>query len=76
MSKKSEFNQRAALKKNVLDDVTYSKGQRILGWLGLIIGLWGVFFSMVAILFCMTQGLWGTSYDVTFTNPLHTILNR
>ncbi len=76
MAKKSEFDQKKALKKNVIDDVTYTKTQKVIGWLGLAIGLWGVFFSMVAILFCMTQGLWGTSYDVSFTDPLHTILNK
>lgn len=67
MSKKSELQQRKALKKNVLDDVTYTKAQKVWAYIGLAIGLWGVFFGFVFILFLMTQNLWGPT--VEFTPP-------
>ncbi len=72
MSEKSQYNQYKALKRNVVDDVVYSTRQKVVAWIGLIIGLWGVFFTCVAILFCMTQGIWGEHYEVSFTD--HTIL--
>ncbi len=69
MAKKSEFAQRKALKKNVIDDITYTKAQKVWAYIGLAIGLWGVFFTCVAILFFMTQGLWGDAFNVDFTIP-------
>ncbi len=67
MTSKHELQQRKALKKNVLDDVTYTTAQRVWAYIGLAIGLWGVFFGFVFILFLMTQALWGPT--VEFTDP-------
>ncbi|MCD7714382.1 MAG: hypothetical protein LUI08_05610 [Prevotella sp.] len=67
MATKNELQQRHALKKNVLDDVVYTKAQKVWAYIGLAIGLWGVFFGFVFILFLMTQNLWGPI--VQFTPP-------
>ncbi|MCD8288486.1 MAG: hypothetical protein LUC49_06565 [Prevotella sp.] len=67
MATKHELQQRHALKKNVLDDVVYTKAQKVWAYIGLAIGLWGVFFGFVFILFLMTQNLWGPI--VEFTPP-------
>ncbi len=72
MTNKHELKQTKALKRNVLDDITYTKTQVVMAYIGLVIGLWGVFFTTVAILFLMTQNLWGPI--VTFTPP--TILHQ
>ncbi|MCD8282990.1 MAG: hypothetical protein LUC22_07040 [Prevotella sp.] len=67
MTTKNELQQRKALKKNVLDDIVYTKAQKVWAYIGLAIGLWGVFFTCVFILFLMTQNLWGPI--VHFTPP-------
>ncbi len=71
MTTKHELQQRKALKKNVLDDITYSKAQKVWAYIGLAIGLWGVFFTCVAILFFMTQNLWGPIVEFTPPTILH-----
>ncbi len=72
MANTNEYNVRKTLKKNVLDDIVYSKTQKVFAWIGLIVGLWGLFLTTVIILFSMTQGLSGPLLD--FTDP--TILAR
>ncbi len=67
MATVNELQQKQALKKNVLDEITYTATQKAWAYIGLAIGLWGVFFTCVGILFFMTQGLWGPI--VGFTDP-------
>ncbi len=59
MAKKHELSQEQALKKNVIDNIQYSRSALVLAYIGLAVGLWGVFFTTVIILFFMSQGLWG-----------------
>ncbi len=53
----ARHNAEKALKSNVLDDVTYTKKQVAGAYAGLIIGLWGVFFTTLVILFLCTRGV-------------------
>ncbi len=57
MSKHSEIEKQ--LRAHVLDEVTYSKKQVVFAYIGLFIGLWGCFVTVVIILFCMTRGILG-----------------
>ncbi len=50
------LNNEKNLKKNVIDDIVYTKSQIRMAYAGLIIGLWVVFFSFVIFLFLQTRG--------------------
>ncbi len=55
MAKTNDHDMHKALKKNVLDDVTYTKKEVRIAWAKLILGLWGVFFFFLVILFLLSR---------------------
>ncbi len=69
MANKHKYNQEKALKKNVIDNIEYKRGELILAYIGLAVGLWGVFFTTVVILFFMSQGLWGPTLEQFGVSP-------
>ncbi|MCD8313597.1 MAG: hypothetical protein LUC24_05490 [Bacteroidales bacterium] len=54
---RNEFDKTNELKRNVLDEVTYTKRQVTGAWVKLIVGLWGFFFVMLVILFLITRNM-------------------
>ncbi len=64
------------LKSHVLDNIEYSKGQIRVAYLGLIFGLWVVFFTCVALLFCMTHNYLGPTLETMDMDALQPFLNK
>ncbi|MCD8313150.1 MAG: hypothetical protein LUC24_03230 [Bacteroidales bacterium] len=52
---KDSLDKTNELKGNVIDEVTYTKKEVRIAWVKLILGLWGVFFASLLVLFLLTR---------------------